>query len=162
MAGGKLATDYLYEQGCRKIAIVAGVSDTISPTENRRLGYQTMIAERHLTPLIHYLPRESNLNQKRQSIHQFLVEQQPDGVFCTDDLTAVIVQNLATTVHLDNLKVVGYDGTQVIQSFMPSLSTIVQPIDDLAELMVKILIQKIEDEQFTPQANYVLPVTLKK
>jgi LacI family sucrose operon transcriptional repressor len=81
LAGGKLATDYLYEQGCRKIAIVAGVSDTISPTENRRLGYQTMIAERHLTPLIHYLPRESNLNQKRQSIHQFLVEQQPDGVF---------------------------------------------------------------------------------
>ena len=77
-------------------------------------------------------------------------------------MTAVIVQNLATTGHLDNLKVVGYDGTQVIQSFMPSLSTIVQPIDDLAELMVKILIQKIEDKQFTPQANYVLPVTLKK
>ena len=142
--------------------MVAGVSDTISPTQNRSLGYQNTIAEKQLTPFIHYLARESDLSQKRESIRQFLVDQAPDGVFCSDDLAAVIVQNLATTLHLDDLKVVGYDGTQVIQSFMPSLSTIVQPIDELAELMVKILIQKIEDENFTPQANYVLPVTLKK
>ena len=162
LAGGELATAYLYAQGCRRIAMVAGVSDTISPTQNRSLGYQITIAEKQLTPFIHYLARESDLSQKRESIRQFLVDQAPDGVFCSDDLTAVIVQNLATTFHLDDLKVVGYDGTQVIQSFMPSLSTIVQPIDELAELMVKILIQKIEDENFTPQANYVLPVTLKK
>lgn len=162
LKGGRLATAYLHELGCQQIAMVAGSSDTKSPTQNRLLGYQDMMGELGRPPLIHYLAKGSSLSQKRHSIQQFLSCNQPDGVFCTDDLTAVMVRDIAKLLTLDTLKVIGYDGTQVIQTYMPDLSTIVQPIDDLATLMVNILIQKIEDPYFKPKADYVLPVRLKK
>lgn len=162
LTGGRLATAHLFNQGCQSIAMIAGSSDTKSPTQNRLLGYRNMLAELDMTPLIHYLARESSLSQKRQSIRDFLSTHQPDGVFCTDDLTAVMVRDIARDLGLDKLKVVGYDGTQVIQTFMPDLPTIVQPIDDLAGLMVDILLKKIETPYYKPEADYVLPVSLKK
>lgn len=162
LTGGRLATAHLHEQGCKKIAMIAGSSDTKSPTQNRLLGYQEKIAELKMTSLIHYLLRESSMNQKRQSIREFLITNKPDGVFCTDDLTAVMVKDIALDLNFKNIKVIGYDGTQVIQTFIPSLSTIVQPIAALAELMVDILLKKIDNANFKPKTDYVLPVTLKK
>ena len=162
LVGGRLATSHLYAQGCQTIAMIAGSSDTKSPTQNRLLGYRNMLSELKMPTLIHYLRRESSMNQKRQSIRDFLVTQQPDGVFCTDDLTAVMVKDIALDLKLDNIKVIGYDGTQVIQTFIPSLSTIVQPIEELAVLMVDILLKKIDDPNFKAKADYILPITLKK
>lgn len=161
LTGGKLAVQYLYEQGCRKIALIAGSSDTKSPTQNRLLGYQNKMFELNLTPLIHYLIRENALKDKRESIVQLLKSTTIDGIFCTDDLTAIMVKDVATLLNLSDIQVIGYDGTQMIQNYFPSLPTIVQPIEALADLIVDILIQKIEDDTFQPNDTYVLPVTLK-
>ena len=161
LTGGKLAVQYLYEQGCRKIALIAGSSDTKSPTQNRLLGYQNKMLELNLTPLIHYLIRENALKDKRESIVQLLKSTTIDGIFCTDDLTAIMVKDVAAELNLSDIQVIGYDGTQMIQNYFPSLPTIVQPIEALADLIVDILIKKIEDEDFQPKDTYVLPVTLK-
>lgn len=161
LTGGRVATSHLFAQGCQTIAMIAGSSDTKSPTQNRLLGYQEMLSELNMTPLIHYLLRESSISQKRQSIREFLITHQPDGVFCTDDLTAVMVRDIALDLKFDSLKVIGYDGTQVIQTFIPSLSTIVQPIEELAGLMVDILLKKIDNPNFNAKADYILPIKLK-
>lgn len=162
LTGGRLATAHLHDQGCKTIAMIAGSSDTKSPTQNRILGYQEMLLELKMTPLIHHLIRESSMSQKRQSIRELLIAHQPDGVFCTDDLIAVMVKDIALDLNFDSIKVIGYDGTKVIQTFIPSLSTIVQPIDELAKLMVDILLKKIANPDFKAKVDYILPVTLKK
>ena len=43
-----------------------------------------------------------------------------------------------------DLKVIGYDGTQFIETYTPELTTIQQPLKDIAILMVDLLLQKIE------------------
>ncbi|MDR1606344.1 MAG: LacI family DNA-binding transcriptional regulator [Streptococcaceae bacterium] len=161
-AGGQLAVAHLYELGCRKIAMIAGSYDTKSPTHNRLLGYQQKLSDLNLSPLVHYLTKNSTLEGKRQTILKFLSETETDGIFCTDDLTALMVKDIASELNLKQIQVIGYDGTQLIQNYLPSLATIVQPIDALAELMVTLLIEEIENKAFIPEKRYTLPVTLKK
>ena len=46
-----------------------------------------------------------------------------------------------------DLKVIGYDGTQFIETYTPELTTIQQPLEDIAILMVDLLLQKIEGKK---------------
>ena len=42
---------------------------------------------------------------------------------------------------------IGYDGTQFIETYTPELTTIQQPLEDIAILMVDLLLQKIEGKK---------------
>ena len=58
-----------------------------------------------------------------------------------------------------DLKVIGYDGTQFIETYTPELTTIQQPLKDIAILMVDLLLQKIEGKKVAT-TGYFLPVSL--
>ena len=58
----------------------------------------------------------------------------------------------------DDLLVVGYDGTIMTRSILPDLTTIVQPIDEMAEMAINILMKRINKEE--TETEYILPVTL--
>ena len=60
----------------------------------------------------------------------------------------------------EQLKVTGFDGTTQIQLYHPELSTIVQPISDIAELLVEVLKARIKQPtEPLKQMQYKLPVT---
>ncbi len=90
----------------------------------------------------------------------------PDGVVCTDDLTAILVLQEARKLGLkvpEDLKVIGFDGTKQIQTYHSELSTIAQPINDMAILLVKLLLQRISDpNKELNKKQYILPVKLIK
>ena len=95
-----------------------------------------------------------------------LVENHPDGVVCTDDLTAILVLQEAKKLGIKvpkELKVIGFDGTKLIQTYHSELTTIAQPIHDIATLLVDLLLKRIahSDEELK-QMNYTLPVKLIK
>ena len=58
----------------------------------------------------------------------------------------------------DNLKIIGYDGTSFIENFFPQLTTIRQPIDEIASLIVDVLLKKIKGEKASK--DYILPISL--
>lgn len=95
-----------------------------------------------------------------------LTNDQPDGVVCTDDLTAILVLQEAKKLGISipsELKVIGFDGTQLMQTYHSELSTIAQPIENIATLLVNLLLKRIaHPEQELKQKNYVLPVKLIK
>lgn len=95
-----------------------------------------------------------------------LVDDKPDGVVCTDDLTAILVLQEAQKLGIkvpQELKVIGFDGTQLVQTYHSELSTIAQPIDDIATLLVDLLLKRITNpKQKFESKNYVLPVKLIK
>ena len=99
-------------------------------------------------------------------IHDMLVSDRPDGVVCTDDLTAILVLQEAKKLGIDvpnKLKVIGFDGTKQIQTYHSDLSTIAQPIHDIATLLVNLILERIaQPDQKFKQKNYVLPVKLIK
>ena len=63
----------------------------------------------------------------------------------------------------EDLKVIGFDGTKQIQTYHSELSTIAQPINDMAILLVKLLLQRISDpNKELNKKQYILPVKLIK
>lgn len=161
--GGMLAATALIDKGCRNLGIMTGASNTNSPTDQRLEGFKNKVIEiTGQMPHIYRLSYNNNFSLKQYKIRQMLKEREVDGLFCTDDLTAIEVINETRCLSYapDELEVVGYDGTELIQRYFPQLTTIVQPIEDEAKLLVDLLCQKIECPEQSID-NYQLPVQLK-
>lgn len=79
-------------------------------------------------------------------IQEILKQEAIDGLVCTDDLTALLVidncQQLGIKIP-EQLKIIGYDGTQFIQNYYSQLTTVEQPIGELSDLLVDLLLQRI-------------------
>ncbi|WP_442773778.1 LacI family DNA-binding transcriptional regulator [Lactococcus hircilactis] len=157
LQGGKLATQTLIKLGCQNIAIFTGNDNTNSPTRLRREGYLSVLTELKLNAHVIKIPSELSVLRKQAEIQKVLSENDFDGVFCTDDLTALLVKQRAQKMN-QNLHVVGFDGTEYVENYHPDLTTIKQPISDLAELLVDLLIRKIKGESV--DKSYQLPVKL--
>ena len=162
--GGYTATENLFSHGGKKIGIITGSNASNSPTNDRLKGYLDFMKEHQLTPhVFRFEAFEHSLALKNMRIKRILEEEQLDSLFCTDDLTALLVSNNCRELNIDiptDLKLIGYDGTRFIQSYFPHLTTIVQPIEELAELLVDLLIQRITFPDKPLEAAYRLPVRL--
>jgi LacI family sucrose operon transcriptional repressor len=160
--GGYLATEYLFSQGAKKIGIITGSNASDSPTNNRLHGYRDFLKTKNLTEHIYRFESfEHSLALKTMRLKRILEEEDIDSLFCTDDLTAILVYNLCQELRRaipEELKLIGYDGTRFIQNYFPQLTTIGQPIDELAELLVELLIQRITYPDKQLESAYKLPV----
>ena len=138
--------------------MITGNDNSNSPTGLRHAGFASV------------LPNASIINvssdfspiRKEMEIKQILSQQKPDAIFASDDLTAILIMKVAKELEIpvpQQLKVIGYDGTQFVQTFIPELTTIQQPIKEIAVLTVDLLLQKI-DGQTVATTGYFLPVSL--
>ena len=60
----------------------------------------------------------------------------------------------------EELKVIGYDGTKLIKRIAPQLSTIVQPIDEMCDVMIDLLLRRMKDPDVALEENYPIPIQL--
>ncbi|MFF3508034.1 substrate-binding domain-containing protein, partial [Bacillus velezensis] len=94
-----------------------------------------------------------------------LFDEQPDtdGIFASDDIMAAAVMTEAKKRGIDipnQLKVIGYDGTETVQSVLPDLATIQQPIELISKTAIEILAKEIEGEFDDLPLETYLPVRL--
>lgn len=160
--GGRLATEHLYQRGGREIAVFSGSNKSDSPTNERLEGYLSVIKEKGLNENVYYFTPDQSLFLKSTEIAGILSEKRIDSVFCTDDLTAILVLNQAAELGIrvpEHLKVIGYDNSEFIQNYYPHLSTISQPIDQFVDLLIDLLSKRIKDKTVLNQ-HYQLPVQL--
>ncbi|MDT2827000.1 MAG: LacI family DNA-binding transcriptional regulator [Enterococcus viikkiensis] len=162
--GGYLATENLYLHGARKIAILTGTQESDSPTNERLNGYLQFLKENSLEPLMFNIQTKARSTAlKNLEIKRILETAALDSLFCTDDLTAILVYNLCQEMGIkipEEIKIIGYDGTKFVQNYFPQLSTIAQPLADFADLLVDLLLQRLESPEKVLEKNYVLPVKL--
>ncbi|MGA5589790.1 LacI family DNA-binding transcriptional regulator [Enterococcus mundtii] len=164
LRGGYLATENLYLKGARNIAILTGSQESNSPTNQRLNGYLAFMEEFQLEPhVFHFHSTARSTALKNLEIKRILEMKTIDALFCTDDLTAILAYNLCQELHIkipEEIKIIGYDGTKLIQNYFPQLSTIAQPITDIADILVDLILQRIQDPEKPLESNYVLPVKL--
>ena len=163
--GGWLAAQTLRQAGAENIAIFTGQSHAGSPTNGRREGYEAYLAAEQLTPHVHELPFELSPALKMMEIKTIMSQQNYDGIFCSDDLTALLTINVAHQLSIrvpEELRVVGYDGTALMRNYHPELTTIEQPLPDISTLLVSLLLQRIADADCQLESKYTLPVKLSK
>lgn len=164
--GGYIATQNLFESGGERIGIITGCNAINASKDERLKGYTDFINENNLTENIFYFDTfEHSIALKNNKIKRILMDKKVDSLFCTDDLTALLVINQCKELNItipEDLRIIGYDGTRFIQNYYPQLSTIIQPIEELAELLVELLIQRITFPEKEFESSYRLPNRLSQ
>jgi len=160
--GGRLAVQHLIDVGCKTIIHINGPFDLETPTQNRRKAYEDLVEK----PITYELNNLFNEEATAATIRQIFNDYpDTDGIFASDDLIAATCLKVAQELHIDvpkQLKVVGYDGTQTVSSLLPQLTTIRQPIEDIAKTAVIKLNEIIEEAQNDETMEIILPVQLVK
>ena len=149
--GGKLAARAMVKAGCQRIVMITGYDNSDSPTGLRQLGFNYELDKKGI---ICPVPNDLSLMRRELEIKSIISREKPDGIFVSDDLTAILVMKIARQLGLS----IPDDGTAFIRHFYPELATIQQPLDEIAKLCVEILLKKIKGK--TVNRDYVLPVSL--
>ena len=149
-------------QGAKNIIHTNGPIDLQTPANRRRLAYEDTMKAYQLIPRTVTLDFNISYVKKKQIFFQ-MFEDYPkiDGIFASNDIDAALILQVAKEKGLNvpaDLLVVGYDGTLMTRSILPDLTTVIQPINDIADTAVAILMKRINKEE--TKKEYILPVTL--
>ncbi len=145
-------TKHLISLGHTDIAIIKGHPD-YGATHKRYEGFSRAMKEMNLEVDDSLVKEglftfESGETCARQLLTQ---EHKPTAIFASNDYMAAAVLKVAAQMHVKipaNLSVVGYDDAPVSKQIWPSLTTVKQPIYDLAKHAVQKLIRHIKKQDF--------------
>jgi DNA-binding LacI/PurR family transcriptional regulator len=169
--------DYLCKLGHRRIAIISAPPDDESIGKLRLEGYIKALEDNHITydeGLVHYLiddTMDTFSMQYGYEVTKKLIKSQTDctAIFAISDSMAVgtckAIFELGKKVPED-YSVAGYDGMDISFFYHPSITTIKQPVEEMAKETIRILFDIIEDridmERKTFSADLVLGQSTRK
>jgi LacI family transcriptional regulator len=165
--GGRIALQELHKAGVRHPAYLGYIATSIrGEVDLRKTGFMDAAKELGLPQADYEIPDldEDLLNPHLDQILTAAQYKEVDGVFVNGDMLAAryIKRAREHGIHVpEDVKVVGYDGIQKDDLFYPFLSTIVQPVEEMARTAVRLLIQKVEGVELHKDL-YRLPVTFRK
>ncbi|MGA3220358.1 MAG: substrate-binding domain-containing protein, partial [Acidimicrobiales bacterium] len=144
-SGGLVATRHLIELGHRRIAIVCGQSGLLS-SRARLDGFRAALETAELQ--VHEeLVRWGDFRVSggyEQAKALLALANPPTAVFASNDQQAYGVIEAAREAGLrvpQQLSVVGFDDLPISRWFSPPLTTVRQPLDEMAALAVKVLLE---------------------
>ena len=149
--GAYRATEHLIEQGCRRIAHLAGPKHLLL-SQNRLDGYQEAL-EKHNVPfdpsLVVECDDELTVTPDKgieQTLNLLNLPERPDGVFANNDMTAIgaikAIQSQGLEVPED-IAVVGYSDWLLSAMMEPSLTMVAQPGYEMGKAAAEILLKQI-------------------
>jgi DNA-binding LacI/PurR family transcriptional regulator len=140
---GELATQHLIDLGHERIGYVAG-PDHYLPTRQKAAGRRSALRAAALDPdgLVAN-GDDFTVEGGRAALRELLAaKNRPTGVICSSDLMAIGAVQEATEQGLrvpDDLSIVGFDGIEATAWTNPALTTVEQPIEEIAETAVNSL-----------------------
>jgi len=145
---GEVATQHLIELGHTRIGYVAGPAYYL-PTLQKATGREAALRAAGLSPDGLVAHSEFTVSGGREALRELLGRvQRPTGVICSSDLMAVGVLQEAAAQNIrvpEELSVVGFDGIDATRWTNPALTTVEQPIEEIAEIAVSALKSLIEE-----------------
>ena len=164
-AAGRLATEHLIDLGHVRIGFVAGEAFA-QATREKLMGRDDALRAAGIEPNGYVAHAGFTVDGGRQALRSLMEAEtahRPTGVICSNDLMAIgaVLEATALGLHVpDELSIVGFDGIDAGSWTQPSLTTIAQPIDDIAETAINALRKLIESPD-QAQPNYVFHPRLR-
>ena len=145
--GGQLAAQKLAELGCRHVACMRIGSSLTNEPSKRKDGFISGCMEAGLRFEMCNLPDGSPLSAFEVFLrHNLLETDDPlDGLFCGTDLMAWQAERMVRDLGLrvpEDVQIIGFDGIRMFGDKDYICSTIVQPVPDLAETAVNMVLSK--------------------
>jgi DNA-binding LacI/PurR family transcriptional regulator len=143
-AGAALAANRLVERGCRRIVTITGPLDN-SAGADRFEGFRSALTDFGPVPMA-----EGDFTQAggERAMEQLLVEYPDlDGIFVASDLMAQgalpVLRDYGRRIP-DDVAIIGFDDSSAALASRPRLTTIRQPVEDMAAEMVRLLMDYLE------------------
>lgn len=153
--GGKLATEYLIENGHRKIGILSGPTNS-HPAHQRFLAYQEALMQHNIPFNPAYMhPGSWSYQDGVDCCRSFAaLSDPPTAVFAMNDMMAYGIINTAHQLGIripEDLSVIGFDNLTLSPCSYPALTTVALPFQEMgsqaAEALVQILEGKIPENE---------------
>lgn len=161
--GGRLALRELVKAGARKPAFLGSVTSVFSETMNRREGFIHEAKAMGVDYVVYEKP--DPVIDDDAYFGEFLDQhREVDGIFAITDMFAAKYIERAAIRGIrvpEDVKVIGYDGIQDHPYFHPLLSTIRQPVEEMARTSIRLLYQKMEGQTLEREV-YRLPVMFRQ
>jgi len=146
-AAGEIATQHLLDLGHERIGFVAGPVHYL-PTQLKAAGRATALTAAGLEPAGLTAYAEFGIEGGRRAVAELLeLPEPPTAVICSSDLMAIGALQEATRRGVgvpDELSIVGFDGIDAATWTTPPLTTVEQPIAEIADTAVATLTSLIE------------------
>ncbi|MFD3401243.1 LacI family DNA-binding transcriptional regulator [Kribbella sp. NPDC058693] len=144
-AGAALAADRLADLGCRRVVTIAGPADL--PAANDRLSGFQRAMQRRGVPYVDVVRGNFTAESGEQAMTELLdAVPDADGVFAANDLMAVgalrVLHERGRSVPGD-VALIGFDDSEPAQMARPRLTTVAQPVEEMAARMTDILLGQI-------------------
>jgi LacI family transcriptional regulator len=170
--GGRLATEHLIGLGHREIAYLTTPAVEPRADRARHAGYRVAMRRAGLAtrPAVRWVPgaEDVRISGRRASLSELLVgADRPTGVFVSNDLGAIALQEFIDVHGLrvpEDVSLIGFDNVSLAGLARISLTTVAQPLDELARLGVERLVERIERRERSgheqPPRMITVPVEL--
>ncbi|MGM7724813.1 LacI family DNA-binding transcriptional regulator [Metabacillus sp. Hm71] len=163
--GGRIALKELVKAGAKKAAYLGITSSVYSEVELRKKGFIEEANAQGIEYII-YEENDAVYNDDKFFGDFFKIKEHLNvsGVFANTDLLAAKYIDKAKQYGIrtpEDVKVIGYDGIQDNKLFHPILSTIRQPVEEMARMSVKLLLRKVEGERLEHEI-YRIPVMYRE
>lgn len=164
--GGRLAAEEMLRSGCKKIIQLGDIEDSVATLSIRRHAVFREIVEEAGISCLSYPKHPENYTFDafyETAACMFAEYPDTDGVFGTDLYAAAALRYaLEHGIRVpEDLKIIGYDGTEMMRFLYPDITLISQPIEDLAKESVRMITEMIRGKEI-PQKRVVLPITLRR
>ncbi|WP_270330727.1 LacI family DNA-binding transcriptional regulator [Lapidilactobacillus dextrinicus] len=161
--GGEIALDELLKHGATNLAYISGYSKYKNETTKRHDGFLSQAAKRGVQVTDLFVPEPiTNLDDLLRRL--FIRNPNIDGIFCVNDTMLMDVRNYLARHGKqvpEDIQMIGFDGIALGPFNDLGLSTIVQPVPEMAQSAVNALFDRIEHPDQPTQIK-ILPVSFKE
>ena len=152
--GGRLAAERLLAQDRRRVAAIAGPLG-LHAGRARLDGFCDTMA-RHGVAYVPYTVGNFTQASGERAMRELLErEPQLDAVFASNDLMAVgamhVLRESGRRIPQD-VAVVGFDDSSAAISSRPRLTTVRQPVEEMAAGMARLLLEQLDDPRAAPRS----------
>ncbi|SFR58148.1 LacI family DNA-binding transcriptional regulator [Anaeromicropila populeti] len=163
LQGGRLAASHLIECGCKKIVHISGVSGISMPADDREVGFVEVCNEKRVEHLeVKTDFKLYNAGYYNEFLEEVLLNHTDiDGIFASSDLIAAQILQVCAKLKIavpEQIKIVGFDDVLIASLTAPSITTIHQPIKEMAGMAISLLLDAAENKVVPNKVT--LPVTL--
>ena len=147
----KQAVEYLIEKGCKKIAYLGTKPNQVSEVSLREQAYVDVMKEHDMECII--VNKNVGHGEENQLIDELFESHKGfDGVFVSGCTLATLLYNRIKALNLktpEDIQMVSYDGEFALDD-VHHITTLEQPLDEMAKKCVELLINKINGVETEP------------
>ncbi|PWJ58454.1 LacI family transcriptional regulator [Dyadobacter jejuensis] len=166
ISGASQAVTHLIEQGCRRIAYLAGPAN-LSISQQRMIGYKDTLQKFGLTideSLIVYSEFDRDFAY-RSTLALLERPDRPDAIFAVSDrlIVGALLAIKEKGIKIpEDIALVGFNDEPVVSLLSPPISSVAQSAFDMGRLAAKLLVDQLNSDHVLPPQTIMLKPTLKK